>query len=136
MSYGLAQARYASDAAQTASPARLLSMLYDRLVVDLSMAHDAMLRGDIAVTGERVAHACEILLELHGSLDTTIWPDGEGLAALYLWTVSELMQARVRGNAQRVADCRDLMIPLRDAWQVAGGQLAGQQPIRSAEGAA
>ncbi len=33
MSYGLAQARYASDASETASPARLLTMLYDRLMV-------------------------------------------------------------------------------------------------------
>ena len=120
MSYGLAQARYASDAAATASPARLLTMLYDRLVVDISMAHDAMLREDIAVTGERVAHACEILLELHATLDTRIWPEGEALAALYLWLVQELMQARVRHQPHRIADCRDLVIPLRDAWHAAG----------------
>lgn len=121
MSYGLAQARYASDAAQTASPARLLTMLYDRLVVDLSMAHEAMLRGDVAVTGERIGHASEILLELHGTLDTQVWPEGKSLAALYVWMVQELMQARVRNQPQRVADCRDLVVPLRDAWHAATG---------------
>jgi len=128
MSYPLAQARYASDATATASPARLLTMLYDRLVVDISMAHDAMLRGDIAVTGERTAHACEILLELHSTLDTQTWPEGESLAALYLWIVGELMQARVRNQPQRVADCRDLVIPLRDAWHQAAEQCATQAP--------
>ena len=126
MSYGLAQARYASDAAATVSPARLLTMLYDKLVTDLGIAHEAMLRDDHATSGQRVANACDILLELHGTLDTTVWPDGEGLAQLYLWLVGELMQARVRRSAQRVADCRDLVVPLRDAWRAAAGAALGQ----------
>jgi flagellar protein FliS len=124
MSYGLAQARYASDAAATVSPARLLTMLYDRLVTDLGTAHEAMAREDWAASGTRIANACEILLELHASLDTSVWPDGEGLRQLYLWMVSELMQARLRRSAQRVADCRDLVVPLCDAWREAGTRLA------------
>src|SRR4051794_26972716 len=124
MAFGLAQARYAGDAATTVSPARLLTMLYDRVVTDLAAAHEAMLREDTATSGTRIANACEILLELHATLDVAAWPDGEGLARLYLWLVSELMQARVQRSAQRVADCRDLVIPLRDAWRAAGQQLA------------
>jgi flagellar protein FliS len=124
LSYGLAQARYASDAAATVSPARLLTMLYDKLVGDLGTAHEAMLRDDWATSGQRVANACEILLELHSTLDIEQWPDGEGLAQLYLWLVAELMQAKVRRSAQRVADCRDLVVPLRDAWRAAGDQLS------------
>ena len=133
MSYGLAQARYASDAAATVSPARLLTMLYDKLVADLGTAHEAMLRGDWATSGQRVANACDILLELHVTLDTEVWPDGEGLAQLYLWLVAELMQARVRQSAQRVADCRDLVVPLRDAWRSAAG--AATAPDGAAPGA-
>jgi flagellar protein FliS len=137
----LAQARYASDASHTASPARLLTMLYDRLVVDLSMAHDAMLRGDVAVTGERISHASDIILELHTTLDTTIWPEGESLASLYLWLVQELIQARLRKDPERVAICRDLVIPLRDAWHVASGgagaaKRTGAQDYRAQGGAA
>jgi flagellar secretion chaperone FliS len=123
-SFGLAQARYAGDAAATVSPARLLTMLYDRVVTDLGIAHEAMLREDWATSGQRIANASEILLELHATLDVSAWPDGEGLSRLYLWLVSELMQARVRRSAQRVADCRDLVAPLRDAWRSAGDQLA------------
>jgi flagellar protein FliS len=122
-----AQARYARDASQTASPARLLTMLYDRLVVDLAIAHDAMLRGDVALTGERLGHAGDILLELHATLDTSIWPEGESLAALYLWLVQELVQARLHKDPERVATCRDLVIPLRDAWHVASGSVGPNQ---------
>jgi flagellar protein FliS len=137
MSYGLAQARYASDATQTASPARLLTMLYDRLVVDLTTAHDAMLRGDIALVGERLSHASDILLELHSTLDTEIWPEGKALAALYVWLVQELIQARLRNQPQRVAVCRDLVIPLRDAWHAASGgaALVGAQEHHAQGGA-
>jgi flagellar protein FliS len=135
MSYGLAQARYTSDASQTASPAKLLVMLYDRLLLDLSLAGEAMERGDISVTGERVGHACDILLELYSTLDTGIWPQGEALAQLYLWMVQRLMQARLRRDPALVAECRDLVLPLRDAWQAASGQFSAP-PALSAEGAA
>ena len=134
MSYGLAQARYASDAAATVSPARLLTMLYDKLVADLGTAHEAMQREDWATSGQRVANACEILLELHATLDVEAWPDGDGLARLYLWMVSELMQASVRRSAQRVADCRDLVVPLRDAWRAAGDQLSAGPALPGAPG--
>ena len=134
MSYGLAQARYVGDAAATVSPARLLTMLYDKLVSDLGTAHEAMLREDWATSGQRVANACEILLELHATLDTKQWPDGEGLGQLYLWLVAELMQASVRRSAQRVADCRDLVVPLRDAWRAAGDQLSAGPAVPGAPG--
>lgn len=126
MSYGLAQARYAADAAETVSPARLLTMLYDRLVSDLATAELAMASGDIPTTGHRLGRAQEILLELHATLDLEVWPQGEPLARLYLWLVNELMQARLRNDPQRVADCRELIEPLRDAWHSAAGHAATQ----------
>jgi flagellar protein FliS len=119
MSYLAAAQRYASDATQTASPAHLVTMLYDRLITDLATAEEAMHRGDITATGTRLGHAQEILLELHGTLDTRAWPAGESLAALYLWMVGELMRARLQKQPQRVADCRELLLPLRDAWKQA-----------------
>jgi flagellar secretion chaperone FliS len=119
MSYTAARARYASDNTDTASPARLLTMLYDRLVSDLASAEAAMERGDIAVTGERIGRAQEILLELAASLDIEAWPEGEPLRRLYFWIVSELWTARLRKQPEKVAECRQLIEPLRDAWRAA-----------------
>lgn len=115
----VAKARYASDATQTASPARLLTMLYDRLASDLAAGEEAMLRGDIARTGDVLTHAQSILLELHSTLDTEAWPEGESLGRLYLWMVSELMTARLKNLPGKIADCRRLILPLRDAWHEA-----------------
>ncbi len=125
MSYGLAQARYAADATATASPARLLTMLYDRLVSDLALAEVAMVADDYESTGHRLGRAQEILLELHATLDLDVWPEGKALSQLYLWMVSELMTARLRNDPQRIADCRELLEPLRDAWHAAASAPVG-----------
>lgn len=136
--YGLAQARYASDAAQTVSSARLVTMLYDRLVGDLLGAEEAMRRNDFAAVGNRLGRAQEILLELHATLDLAIWPEGEALSRLYLWMVGELMQARLKGVPQSIADCRMLLEPLRDAWHEAafgcptGRAAAPEAPVTAA----
>lgn len=134
MSYGLAQARYAQDATETVTPARLLTMLYDRLVADLAAAEHAMAGGDVATTGEKVGHAQEILLELHASLDLSVWPQGRPLAELYLWLVGELMQARLRKDARRISDCRGVVEPLRDAWRQAALITAQEQARALAAG--
>jgi flagellar protein FliS len=136
MFYGLAQARYAGDAAETVTPGRLLTMLYDRLVNDLRLAETAMAVADHEVVGERIARAQQILLELHATLDLEVWPEGESLAQLYLWLVSELSRARLRSDVQRVADCRDLVEPLRDAWHTAVGEQAAATPAAAVFGGA
>jgi flagellar protein FliS len=119
MSYTAARARYASDSTNTASPARLLTMLYDRLVSDLAAAEAAMRRNEITLTGDRIGRAQEIVLELAASLDVEAWPEGEPLRRLYLWMVSELWTARLRKQPEKVAECRELVESLRDAWRVA-----------------
>jgi flagellar protein FliS len=125
-----AKARYASVATQTVSPARLLTMLYDRLAADLLAGEEAMLRGDVASAGEALTHAQEIILELHSTLDVEAWPEGEALGRLYLWMVTELMNARLKNQPAMIADCRRLVLPLRDAWHEAAGSQAssGQAP--------
>jgi flagellar secretion chaperone FliS len=119
MSYTAARARYASDSTDTASPARLLTMLYDRLVSDLAAAEAAIHRDDITVTGDRLGRAQEILLELAATLDIEAWPEGEPLRRLYFWMVNELWTARLHKRPEKVAECRQLIEPLRDAWRMA-----------------
>jgi flagellar protein FliS len=125
MSYGAARARYADETAQTVSPARLLNMLYDRLVQDLLAGEQGLESGDIAATGAHLGRAQEILLELRASLDTSVWAEGEALGSLYLWMVGELMQGRLQKDVARVRAVRELVEPLRDAWRAAAVQSAG-----------
>ena len=118
MPYGAAVA-YASVTAETASPQRLLTMLYDRLITDIGVAEAAMRTNHHETVGRRLQHAQEILLELWASLDTTVWPEGEKLKALYLWLVNELVNCRLPAEPERLVACRELLEPLRDAWKQA-----------------
>jgi flagellar protein FliS len=118
------RARYLGAAVTTASPQRLLVMLYDRLALDLERAERALTEGDRAVANEQLQHAQEIVLELQASLRVDIWDGGPRLAALYTWLLTELMRANVKGSARVVADCRKIVEPLRDAWTEAAASLA------------
>jgi flagellar protein FliS len=114
-----ARARYLQDSVSTASPARLLVMLYERLVLDLSQAEAALGASDRDQAADKLMHAQEIVLELRATLDESVWDGANGLAQIYGWVVNELIQANVKGNATKVAECRALIEPLRDAWREA-----------------
>jgi flagellar secretion chaperone FliS len=111
--------RYLADSINTASPARLLVMLYDRLVLDLQRAEQSLLAHDRAAASEHLQHAQEIILELWTSLDLEAWDGAPGLANIYSFLVTELVRANVAGDAAGVAACQGLVGPLRDAWREA-----------------
>lgn len=113
------RARYASNTVDTASPVRLLTMLYDRLVRDLHVAGAAIVARDVATAHNELVHAQAIVEELASSLDVDAWDGGPGLAALYQFLLSELVAANVAKDAARVAACLGLVEPLRDAWHEA-----------------
>jgi flagellar secretion chaperone FliS len=116
--------RYLADSVNTASPGKLLVMLYDRLVLDLIQGEEAMRAGDRERSGERLTHAQEIILELRTTLDLDAWSGAPGLANLYGYLLTELIGANVGRDADRIATCRGLVEPLRDAWREAAALAA------------
>ena len=121
-----ARARYANEAVTTASPAKLLLMLYDRLVRDLVTAEQCLADGDLGRASSELVHAQEIVTELHTSLDQTAWDGAAGLAALYVFVRGELVTANLRKDTARVVGVRELVEPLRDAWRQAALQSVSQ----------
>jgi flagellar protein FliS len=117
------RARYLSQSIATASPGQLVVMLYDRLVVDLTQAEEALRAGDRQVGSARLMHAQDIIAELRRSLDLTVWEGAGTLAQLYGFLLTQLIKANVRGDAGVAASCRGLVEPLRDAWREALGTL-------------
>jgi flagellar protein FliS len=113
------RSRYLTDSVSTASPARLLVMLYDRLVLDLAHAETALRGGDRESASTRVQHAQEIILELRASLDLTVWDGAANLAAIYDFLLTELIGANVAGDAGRIAVTKSLVEPLAEAWREA-----------------
>jgi flagellar secretion chaperone FliS len=118
------RARYIGDTVTTASPQRLLVMLYDRLALDLERAHAALAEGDRNGARKQLQHAQEIVLELRSSLQVDAWEGGPRLASLYTWLIGELVQANIKGDRNRVSSCLQVVEPLRDAWRQAAAALA------------
>jgi flagellar secretion chaperone FliS len=111
--------RYLAESVATASPGQLLVMLYDRLVVDLTQAEDALRAGDQPTASGRLMHAQDIVSELRGTLDLTAWDGAAGLAQLYGYLFTRLIKANVGNDADLVAECRGIVEPLRDTWREA-----------------
>jgi len=125
MSAAALRARYMGDTVATASPQQLLVMLYDRLALDLERAETALGAGDRNDARAQLQHAQEIVFELRSSLKVDVWEGGPRLDALYGWLITELVQANVKGDRNRVSSCRKVVEPLRDAWRQAAASLAG-----------
>ena len=125
MNASMIRNRYVGTSVDTASPARLVTMLYDRLVRDLTTAETALAGSDIESANNALIHAQEIVWELAAGLDPTKWSGGPALASLYQFILAELLDANVKKDAPKVTSVRELVEPLRDAWHQAAELAAG-----------
>ncbi|NKX52845.1 flagellar export chaperone FliS [Arthrobacter deserti] len=116
--------QYQRDAILSASPARLLTMLYDRLMLDLARAEAAQRAQQWSVASENLLHAQAIVTELTITLDTRVWDGAEGLMGLYNYVSQTLISANIHRNVDRTRECIDLLEPLRQAWHEAAGGAA------------
>ena len=93
------RAAYLGASVSTASPARLLVMLCERLVLDVTRGRNAQADGDYAEAHRQLLHAQEIVLELRMSLDVKVWDGGPALASIYDFLHAELVRIRDQGYA-------------------------------------
>ena len=125
MNTSMIRNRYVGDSVATASPGRLVTMLYDRLVRDLVAAEAALATRDLEGANGALIHAQEIVWELAAGLDPTKWSGGPALASLYQFILDELLAANVQKDAAKVITVRQLVEPLRDAWHQAAELATG-----------
>jgi len=123
-----ARSRYVAAAVQTASPARLLTMLADRLVLDVERAAQALAEGRRAEVTQHLAHAQDIVAELAASLDVQEWDGGPQLLSIYTWLLRELLAVSSGGDAERLDGCRQIVAELARTWHDAAGVAAAPAP--------
>lgn len=121
----IARTAYMDASVQTASPSRLLVMLYERLVLDCRRALAAQQAGDHAAAHHQLVHAQDIVTELRSTLRTDQWEGGPALAALYGHLLVQLVDANVKRDPARTEHCLELASGLADAWREAALQHAG-----------
>jgi flagellar secretion chaperone FliS len=118
---------YVQSSVETASPARLLVMLYDRLVLDVQRGLEAQRTGNLQEAHNQLVHAQEIVIHLRSTLRVELWDGGPGLASLYDWLHNELIKANIRKDPQLTEGCLGIITDLADAWKQAAVQVATAQ---------
>ena len=121
----LLRSKYVSDSVETMSPGRMIVALYDRLLLDLDRATEAIGANRAPEAHEQLVHAQQIVTALYEALDAEQWLPGRTLKDLYLFLYQELVSANVDKDAARVTECRKLVAPLRDTWYEAAGITQG-----------
>ncbi|MET1154900.1 flagellar export chaperone FliS [Arthrobacter sp.] len=124
--------QYLADSVLSAPPARLLTMLYDRLLLDLDRAENAQESGNWGVASENLLHGQAIIAELISSLKTDVWEGADGLLGLYNYAFTALVNANIQRDPALTREAIELLQPLREAWHEA----AAAVPVPSAAPAA
>jgi flagellar protein FliS len=125
--------RFHNDGVAALTQERLLLALYDRLLLDLDRAAEAIRERKPAEAHERLVHAQQILEELHMALDEGAWAGAMQLASLYLYAHDRLVDANLRKDLSPVMEVRSLIAPLAATWheayeQISGNRTAGRAP--------
>ena len=129
------RSQYVREAVLSATPTRLLTMLYDRLLLDLNRAEAAQEQQNWGAASEQLLHAQAILAELTSSLKVELWDGAEGLRALYTYVSTALIAANTRKDSARTREAITLLDPLRAAWHEAAALLgAASLPAERAAG--
>ena len=108
---------YRQQEVLTATPGRLVVMLYDGAGRFLFQAAHAMRSGDVAKAGQRLSRAEAIIEELLSTLD--LEQGGEiasRLQGLYVFQLRYLGEARLEQDASKVDQVRDQLAELRESW--------------------
>lgn len=114
---------YNRDSVLSASPARLLTMLYDRLLLDLARGETALSAEQWTTAWENLRHADQIVAELAGSLKVDLWDGAEGLLQLYGYLADLIVGGMIERDVTKVREAIALAEPLRQTWHEAAALL-------------
>ena len=133
-----ASQKYLVQQIASASPARLVAMLYERAITLLRETVAAIESGDIERRWTANGKASEVISHLWGTLDRERGGEiAENLNRLYGFMMTRLTMIDVENSAQAARDVIVLLEPLRRSWQkIADGVPAsGETESRSDEAA-
>ena len=129
---------YQTQQVMTASPAKLVAMLYEKAIVSLREAIHAIEKGDIQARFNANKRAGDIITHLWTTLDTERGGEiAANLSRLYSFMLSRLTFVDVRNDPEPAREVIGLLEPLRDSWnQLARGGDKSAAPSAGAGAAA
>ena len=110
---------YGRQANAETDPIRQVVMLYDGAIKFLNLTALNMEAGDFVAKGEHSRRALDILSYLQSILDFEKGQDvAVNLDHLYRSITAMVLKASAKTDAKMMRQAGDLLVPVRDAWQV------------------
>lgn len=117
-----AAAAYKTAQVTTASPAKVVVMLYDQIFACCRDGAAAIRGGDRATAGAKISRAHAILELLATSIDPTHDRAlAENLWALYGYSMERALHANLHQEPEALEEIQRVLTPLRDAWASVAG---------------
>ncbi len=119
---------YGTQQVMTSSPSKLIALLYDKAIVSLKEAVQAIEDGQIERRWKANTKAIEIITHLANTLDH----EGGGeiasnLDRLYEFMLQRLLNVDLKNDAQAATEVIKLLQPLRDSWHQLAHEPAAQE---------
>jgi len=108
---------YKENSINTATPAKLVEMLYSGALVFLTSAKKALEEKKYSIVNEKIIRVEDIILELNISLDMEIGGEiSQNLRALYTYIYKRLLEANQKKDLLIIEEVHGYISELRDTW--------------------
>ncbi|CAM4226773.1 flagellar export chaperone FliS [Paenibacillus phoenicis] len=116
---------YQKNKYETASPHRLILMLYNGAVQYAMRAQRAIQSGDVKETNQYIQKTQAILYELISSLNEKEGGElARNLKNLYLYIIDRLIQANIKKNPDYIEEIIGHLNELKSAWEQIGKEVS------------
>jgi flagellar protein FliS len=108
---------YKTVGAESASPHKLIQMLFDTYLVRVDQAALAIENQDMNAKGTAISKALAIMGGLEEGLDLEKGGElAENLQSLYRYVRQRLLVATDKNDAEALKEARELIFQIKDAW--------------------
>jgi len=108
---------YKTIGAESASPHKLIQMLFDTFLVRVEQAEDAIKAGNLAAKGEAISKALAIVGGLEEGLNMDKGGElAENLQSLYQYVRQRLLVATDKNDIASLEESKNLIFLIKDAW--------------------
>lgn len=107
---------YQKNAVQTASPAKLILMLYDGAVKFTNIAIEAIEAGDIEKAHNNIVKAQNIIVEFRSTLDMK-YPVAKDFDVVYDYIYRRLVEANMKKDKDILVEALKHIKTMRDTWR-------------------
>lgn len=127
---------YLTQQIMTASPAKLVSMLYDKLLISLKEVIAAIEKGEIEARWKANARATEIISHMWSTLDQVNGGEiAKNLDGMFSFILTRLPDVDMRNDPEPAREAIGLLEPIAESWRVLARGATAQPAAANADGA-